>query len=179
MALEINPDIEIKDSPIQGKGLFTKVPIKKGTAIWISKGEEPYDEKVYTDEEFKKFTEWCIENGKEWDAVANGDGTHTAAISEREKHPGNYGNHSCDPNTDKNRVALRDITVGEELTADEYSQFNPLTDDERKHLPAYALAGVAMEFMGAHQEKYINGNNTDETDYWLNLGRSGLRSALL
>ncbi len=70
MTLVINPDIEIKDSPIQGKGLFAKVPIKKGTAIWICKGEEPYEEKVYTDEEFKKFTAWCIKNGKEWDAVA-------------------------------------------------------------------------------------------------------------
>lgn len=62
--------------------------------------------------------------------------------------------------------------------ADEYSEFSPLTNEERKHLPAYALAGVAMEFMGAHQEKYINGNDTDETDYWLDLGRSGLRKAL-
>ncbi len=62
--------------------------------------------------------------------------------------------------------------------ADEYSMFNPLTSDERQHLPAYALAGIAMEFMGAHQEKHINGNDTDETDYWLNLGREGLRKAL-
>ena len=62
--------------------------------------------------------------------------------------------------------------------ADEYSQFNTLTDEERQHLPAYALAGIAMEFMGAHQEKHINGNDTDETDYWLNLGREGLRKAL-
>lgn len=62
--------------------------------------------------------------------------------------------------------------------ADEYSQFNQLTDLERLYLPAYALAGIAMEFMGAHQEKYVNGNDTDETDYWLNLGRNGLRKAL-
>lgn len=62
--------------------------------------------------------------------------------------------------------------------ADEYSQFNNLTDEERRHLPAYALAGIAMEFMGAHQEKHINGNDTDETDYWLTLGRKGLRKAL-
>lgn len=65
-----------------------------------------------------------------------------------------------------------------EQVADEYSEFNPLTDEERKHLPAYALAGIAMEFMGAHQEKYINGNDTEETNYWLNLGRAGLRKAL-
>lgn len=36
----INPDIEIKESPIQGKGLFTKVAIKKGATVWISKGQE-------------------------------------------------------------------------------------------------------------------------------------------
>lgn len=64
------------------------------------------------------------------------------------------------------------------IIADEYSQFNELTKLERQHLPAYALAGVAMEFIGAHQEKYINGNDTGETDYWLNLGRSGLCQAL-
>lgn len=62
--------------------------------------------------------------------------------------------------------------------AEEYSEFSLLTDEERKHLPAYALAGVAMEFMGAHQEKFINGNDTEETDYWLSLGRAGLRKAL-
>ena len=64
-----------------------------------------------------------------------------------------------------------------EQIADEYSEFNPLTEQERKHLPAYVLAGVAMEFMGAHQEKYVNGNDTEETDYWLSLGREGLRKA--
>src|SRR5690606_12517683 len=64
-----------------------------------------------------------------------------------------------------------------EQVANEYSEFNQLTEQERQHLPAYALAGVAMEFMGAHQEKYINGNDTEETDYWLSLGREGLRKA--
>lgn len=61
-----------------------------------------------------------------------------------------------------------------ELVANEYGL---LTDSERKHLPAYALAGVAMEFLGAHQEKYINGIDTEETEYWMNLGREGLMKA--
>src|SRR3990167_7063243 len=59
-----------------------------------------------------------------------------------------------------------------------YDKLNPLTEDEKKHLYAYALAGVAMEFMGGHQEKFIKGNATEETEYWLNLGRSGLRREL-
>ncbi len=72
-----------------------------------------------------------------------------------------------------------EVNLGQkcEQVADEYNEFNPITNQERKHLPAYALAGVAMEFMGAHQEKFMNGNDTEETDYWLSLGRNGLRKA--
>lgn len=62
--------------------------------------------------------------------------------------------------------------------ADQYSKINELTESERQHLFPYTLAGIAMEFMGAHQERYINGNNTEETEFWLNLGRNGLRKAL-
>lgn len=62
--------------------------------------------------------------------------------------------------------------------ATEYNSFLPLTKDEIEHLYPYALAGVAMEFMGAHQEKFINGNDTEETNYWMHLGRSGLKQAL-
>ncbi len=62
--------------------------------------------------------------------------------------------------------------------AREYEKFNQLTDAERKFLFDYALAGVAMEFMGSYQEKFINGNDTEETDYWMTLGREGLRKEL-
>jgi Ser/Thr protein kinase RdoA (MazF antagonist) len=61
------------------------------------------------------------------------------------------------------------------LVADEYGL---LTDEERKHLPTYTLAGVAMEFLGAHQEKYINGIDNEENDYWMSLGRAGLQKEL-
>lgn len=121
--LKINPDIEIKNSPIQGKGLFTKVPIIKGQQIWISKGAEVVEEKIYTKEEFKEFQKWCIDNSKEWDSVSLSDGRISAAVAERENHPENYGNHSCNPNLDKNHTALRDIEAGEELTID-YAQFS-------------------------------------------------------
>lgn len=74
-----------------------------------------------------------------------------------------------------NPISLQDKC---EMVADKYSKLNPLTPEERQHLYTYTLAGVAMEFMGSHQEKYINGNDTEETDYWLNLGREGLRKEL-
>ena len=59
-----------------------------------------------------------------------------------------------------------------------YERFAPLTDIEKHFVYTYTLAGVAMEFMGAHQEKYINGNDTQETDFWINLGRNGLKREL-
>lgn len=71
-----------------------------------------------------------------------------------------------------NPMSLRDKSA---MVSDEYSKLNSLTAAEQRYLYDYALAGVAMEFMGAHQEKYINGNDTEETEYWLNLGREGLK----
>lgn len=141
MSLVINPDIEIKESPIQGKGLFTKVPFKKGQQVWISKGEVPAEEKTYTKEEFKEFQKWCIENGKEWDSVSLPDGTIKAAVSDRANHPENYGNHSCEPNLDKDHVALRDIQANEELTID-YAQFSDKDWSMRCNCGAKTCTGV-------------------------------------
>jgi Ser/Thr protein kinase RdoA (MazF antagonist) len=77
---------------------------------------------------------------------------------------------------DKNDISsLREKT---DLVSENYSTFNELTEKEKQYLYPYVIAGVAMEFMGAHQEKYIKGNDTEETDYWLNLGRDGLKKAL-
>jgi Ser/Thr protein kinase RdoA (MazF antagonist) len=75
---------------------------------------------------------------------------------------------------ESNPMTLKDKC---KLIADEYSEFNPLTDDERKHLYAYALAAATMEFLGSHQEKYINGNDVPETDYWFKVGRESLQGA--
>jgi hypothetical protein len=62
-----------------------------------------------------------------------------------------------------------------DLVLNEYSKLEQLTIEERRYIYPYALAGVAMEFLGAHQEKYINRNDTEETDFWMNLGRDGLK----
>ncbi|MDO8503884.1 MAG: phosphotransferase [bacterium] len=73
-----------------------------------------------------------------------------------------------------------DLSLAERCNrvADAYSKAGQLTEDERRYLLPYALAGIAMEFMGAIQEKYINGNDTEETKHWHNLGRNGLIQAL-
>jgi len=72
-------------------------------------------------------------------------------------------------------MSLREKT---EMVSSQYSEINPLTAEEKQYLYDYALAGVAMEFIGSHQEKFIKGNTTEETEYWLNLGRNGLRKEL-
>ncbi len=119
----MNPKVTVHDSPIEGNGLFATETIVKGEQLWISKGAKEQGSKIYSDEKFKEFTKWCIENDKEWDAVALGDGKHRAAISDRKDNPGNYGNHSCSPNVDKDLVVLRNILPGEEITID-YAQFS-------------------------------------------------------
>ena len=60
------------------------------------------------------------------------------------------------------------------MVASIYTKINPLTKAEEDNLYYYTLAGVAMEFMGSHQERFINGNDTEETKYWFDLGRHGL-----
>lgn len=65
-----------------------------------------------------------------------------------------------------------------EHVAELYSQFGALTEEERKHLQAYALAGISMELLGGLQEKYINGHDNEETAFWIVTGREGLKKAL-
>lgn len=60
-----------------------------------------------------------------------------------------------------------------------YSKHNPLTNTELEHLHDYALAASAMELLGGHQEKYINGIDNEETGHWISTGREGLKEASL
>jgi len=59
-----------------------------------------------------------------------------------------------------------------------YQEFAPLTNLELRSLYDYSLAAVTAEFLGAHQERHINGIATKETEGWLQLGRNGLRREL-
>lgn len=65
-----------------------------------------------------------------------------------------------------------------ETVLNHYTTYGEITESERDHLYNFALAGLAMEFLGAHQEKYLNHNDLEETEFWLNLGRDGLMREL-
>ena len=52
-----------------------------------------------------------------------------------------------------------------------------LMQAEAYALPAFTRASYAAEFTGAMREKFLNGNDSDETTYWMELGQAGLRRA--
>lgn len=121
MTLTLNPKIEVRDSSIEGRGLFAKEPFKKGEKFEITHGEQ--SAVVMNDIEFEAYKKTV----DSWDAVYLGSGKYKVGTLPREEDPSNYGNHSCDPNIapDGDRlIALRDIAADEELTID-YTQFSP------------------------------------------------------
>jgi len=114
-----SPKTEVKESPIQGKGLFAKDAIAKGAIVAVKGGH--------------------ILTAKEWNALEPELGPAEIQISEdlfiapvqQEQRDGSmlYSNHSCAPNIAIQGqimfVAMRDIEPGEELTHDWAT-----TDDE-------------------------------------------------
>ena len=59
-----------------------------------------------------------------------------------------------------------------------YEKNTKLDDYEHSALHSYALAALAMELMGAIQEKHLKHSESPENDYWLELGREGLKREL-
>ena len=107
--------ITVRRSNIHGKGVFATTFIPKGTSIVEYKGkrilEDAADEQYGNDESAHTFL-FLLENQIVIDANYHGNSAR-------------WINHSCDPNCEANedngRVyidALRDITVGEELSYD-------------------------------------------------------------
>ncbi|MBP9718867.1 MAG: phosphotransferase [Candidatus Levybacteria bacterium] len=60
-------------------------------------------------------------------------------------------------------------------TLDEYQKYIPLEKIELEILPLYCQVAHAMHLLGATYEKKVNGNQTKENEYFLNLGRIGLQ----
>ncbi len=99
--------IEVRESGFHNKGLFAKIPIKKGEVVFIIKGDK------------KKF---LINNKKQ----AEKAGMNWVGVGKNEwidpKKYCQFFNHSCDPNTKlKGRVtviATKNIKKDEEITFD-------------------------------------------------------------
>ena len=104
----ISPKAEIRQSSIQGKGLFAKENIKKGERVIVFGGN-------YTD---KKGAEKAQKQGKvvmQWD-------DKLYSFEDRGESDDYFINHSCDPNLwlidAFTLVAKKDVNPGDELTAD-------------------------------------------------------------
>jgi len=106
----IDPCCVVRSSPINGKGLFARAPIKECEVVIIWGG--------------KLFSQRDIQEGKarkHSDASIN-ESLVIAGLPEDPRAPDDFMNHSCDPNLwmkDEVTVeARRDIMSGEELTLD-------------------------------------------------------------
>src|SRR5688500_9414364 len=110
----IDPRIEIRPSPIGGRGLFARSLIEAGGVVVIWGGVV--------------FTQADVDAGKaaERSTVAIGEGLYLGgAVGQYDRERDDRGdcmNHSCDPNCsmqdEVTLAARRDIQPGEELTGD-------------------------------------------------------------
>jgi len=109
--------IILKESGIEGKGLFATADIKAAEVTWR---QDPNQPRYHIDairrwpkEKQEKFFRLAYEVGENW---------YHGPLADSEFDPADYMNHSCDPNTwfinDATMVARRDIKKGEEVTYD-------------------------------------------------------------
>lgn len=106
----IDSRLEIRNSPIQGKGMFTRLSIKKGEILVILGGM------LITEEECKAGK--VNQEQLDMNAVAIDESLYLLEVPEEQSPI----NHSCEPNVwmeDEITIsARRDIKAEEELTAD-------------------------------------------------------------
>jgi uncharacterized protein len=105
----LNPKLEVRPSPIEGRGLFARGPITAGETVIEVGG------RLLSDAEFRAFAA----SATKYSAIAVDDDAHLILDA---YDPAQYGNHCCDPNTwmrdDVTSEARRDIAEGEEITID-------------------------------------------------------------
>ncbi len=61
------------------------------------------------------------------------------------------------------------------LALEEYQIHNSLTEKEIEVLPLFVKVAHVMHVLCATYEKVVKGNNSAENDYWINLGKKGLK----
>lgn len=108
----LDPRIEIRPSPLHGKGMFAIGPIREGevVAIWGGKYFVSKDK-----------VEIAKQGGKKVQQIDD-DVFEVFTREEADSDPTYFMNHSCNPNVwmqnEVTLIARRDIDTGEELTAD-------------------------------------------------------------
>jgi SET domain-containing protein len=140
----------VKESSIQGRGLFAAVPISKGEIVCIKGGY------VFNREALRQVTK---ELGPAEIQIA--EDLFIGPLNEQEREGSMvFSNHSCEPNIGVRGqivfVALRDIEAGEELTHDWAT-----TDDDDYEMECRCGAASCRKVITGHdwrrrdlQEKY-------------------------
>jgi uncharacterized protein len=117
--MPLSPGLEVRKSPINGKGCFATVAFSRGRKVAEYAGERITNAEANR-RATRKVLRICAIN-RRWsiDGSRGGNGTH-------------YINHSCNPNTYMKItyghilfMALRDIDPGEEITLDYVSTLHP------------------------------------------------------
>jgi hypothetical protein len=112
MKVKLAPGLEIGESPIEGKGCFSRRLFLKGRKIAEYEGERISNAEANRRASRRKLRICAIDDRWSLDGSKGGNGTH-------------YINHSCEPNAYMKIIhdhilflALRDIKPGEEITID-------------------------------------------------------------
>jgi uncharacterized protein len=119
MRLKLDPGLEIKNSPIEGRGCFSKTRFVRGRKIAEYTGERITNAEANRRAGRRRLRICAINDRWSLDGSKGGNGTH-------------YINHSCEPNSYMKILyghilfmALRDIQPGEEITIDYESTLHP------------------------------------------------------
>lgn len=72
-------------------------------------------------------------------------------------------------------LSLEENQTAYKTGLDEYTKYIELTDYEKKFLGTMVKASFALFHIAATHEKKVEDNQTEENEYWINLGRLGLQ----
>ena len=137
--------IEVRDSPIHGRGVYARADIKKGKRILEYVGE-----RISHKEADRRYMEKGDDDGHTFFFVVDGRTVIDGGVG---GNPSRYVNHTCDPNCetviDERRVfveTIRNIKAGEELGYD--YQLTWESTDDPEELALYACRCGAKNCRG-------------------------------
>jgi len=117
----LHPLTALRQSVIQGTGVFATGLIRKGEVVWW---ESPEDRARQWDVAIAELKTWPEEQQRAFERYAYqiSEETYTGRKDGVPLDPADFTNHSCDPTTwfenDTTMTARRDILPGEEITYD-------------------------------------------------------------